>query len=95
MEGNQEKIIERFKKDMDRTVQGLDPIEKDEEPYDEFAQVLNKVDRVRPKAFGKYSAYLNKTFTRIQLQFAGEMGIKLYRSTDFRNFVELPNQLPT
>lgn len=91
---NEEQIFEQFKKDIDRINQGLEPEENDKESEDKFARVSAKAERIGEKAFHKYSHYLDKTFARIRLQFARDMGIKLYTSTDFRNFVELPDQLP-
>ncbi len=82
----QEKISEKSNKDTERTTQ-------DVEAEDDFSRVLAKATRIGPKASAKYGTHVRKAFTRLQLQFAKEMGIKLYISTDFKNFAALPDQL--
>lgn len=88
---SQEKRGERFKRDMQRIVEGLEPEEEEAEDENTFAKTLERTNKVGPKAFGKYATYLKRTFTRVQLQFARNMGIKLYMSTDFKNFVAIPD----
>ncbi len=59
---------------------------------EEFSQVMTRVGKVRPRVLGKHLDQLYKVFTGIQLQFARDMGIKLYTSTDFKNFEAIPEQ---
>lgn len=82
---------------MDRIAQGLEPEEEDETLMDDHSRVSERIERigrvVAPKVFSKYSSYLNKAFTRVQLQFAKDMSIKLYMSNDFKNFTTIPDNL--
>lgn len=71
------KMIEGFKRELG---------EEDSGGYD---HLFDKSFRVGAKAFSKYNQYLNRVFTGIQMQFAKDMGIKLYASADFRNFEAL------
>lgn len=93
LEASGERQTERLKDDLKRIVQGLEPEEQKED--DEFERLAEKAGRVARKAFAKYRDYINRAFVRVQLQFAQEMGIKLYTSTNFRSFQSLPDQLLT
>lgn len=86
----QEKIVERFKRDMDRIDQDLEPEGWEAENEDSYPKTLERINRLGPKVLGKYAKHLNKVFSRIQLEFVRNMGIKLYISTDFKNFTALP-----
>lgn len=75
-----------FENMLNKLSQGLEVGPDDLKPSDSFIQLSEKAIRVGAKAEAKWLARLAKIYNRIQLEFAEEMGIKLYFSQDFRNF---------
>lgn len=85
-----EETSKQFENMLNKLSQGLEVGADDIKPSDSLIRLSEKATRVGAKAAAKWLAHLAKVYNRIQLQFAKEMGIKLYFSQDFRNFTAFP-----